>query len=88
MKRDLSAHIGCKLYQIWSKLDVIYHQSMGFGSDKKVWVMGYGLCMGYEPHFSANQFGPTKKVWVMPKYGLWEVWVIGGLTVYDVSPKV
>lgn len=75
MKRDLSTHIWCKLYQIWSKLDVIYQQSMGLGSDKKVWVMGY------EPHFSANQFGPPKKVWVMSKYGLWEVWVIGGLTV-------
>ena len=44
--------------------------------------MGSGRSMGYGHQFSANQLGGPKNVWVMPKYGLLEVWVIGGLTVY------
>ena len=46
--------------------------------------MGYGLLrtMGYGQQFSANQLGGRLKLWGKWGYGLRQVWVKRGLTVY------
>jgi hypothetical protein len=53
--------------------------------------MGYGLCgpMGYGQHFPANQLGGWLKLWGKRGYGLRQVWVKRGLTVYIIlGPRV
>ena len=54
---------------------------MGFGWGG-VWGMGYRRFMGYAIHFPENQLGGHKMLWDKRGYGLSEVWVKRGLTVY------
>ena len=54
---------------------------MGF-FPKFVWVMGYYRFMGYGYEIPANQLGGSKILWVFAGYGLSQVWVMTGLTVF------
>jgi hypothetical protein len=47
-----------------------------------VWVMGYCGPMGYGRQFSANRLGGRLKLWGKRGYGLRQVWVKRGLTVF------
>ena len=55
---------------------------MVYEASTRVWVMGYGWFMGYDPVFPAHQVGSSKKVWVPTGYGFSQVWFRTGLTVY------
>ena len=52
-----------------------------------VWVMGYCGPMGYGVEFPANGLGGWKKLWGKRGYGLREVWVRRGLTVYGLIAR-
>ena len=54
---------------------------MGFAWEG-VWVMGYCGPMGYGMHSPAHQVGGWLGLWVKRGYGLPEVWVKRGSTVY------
>jgi hypothetical protein len=48
-----------------------------------VWGMGYCGPMGYGIQFPANQVGGQLSLWGMRGYGLSEVWIMRGSTVYQ-----
>jgi len=54
---------------------------MGF-CPKLVWVMGYDSIMGFGCKNHVHQPGGPKIVWVFGGYGLSQVWVKTGSTVY------
>ena len=54
---------------------------MGFAREG-VWFMGYCGPMGYGVHFPAHQVGGRPRLCVKRGYGLPEVWVKRGSTVY------
>ena len=47
-----------------------------------VWIMSYCGPMSYGPQFSGNQLGGELKLWGKRGYGLRQVWVRRGSTVF------